>query len=419
MRPVDTGLRRARCLPIAVLERGQPHEHAGRPGGRVQFDGIGHDARHLIHALLDDASIESVVGVSHAGWHDREQLAAIVEHSRGYEPEPTGGVVAAGVTASLLGLGKRVLRRVPGLGRMRARLNYLLKTRETARYRDHIYWEPNYLLLPLGNVAVTTVHDVSHMRHPEFHPAQRLQELERLPQSLQQASHIVTVSEFTRRELADIYGLDPATISLVPPAVSSRFKPRAANECDEVLQRYDLPGHYVLYAGTIEPRKNLQRLLAAYTRLPQELQRDYPLVLCGGDGWHHEEFDRALAGIDATCVHRLGYVAAEDLPAIYSAATIFAYPSLYEGFGMPVLEAMASGTPVLTSSVASMPELAAGAALLVDPLSVAEISAGLQQLLTDAPRCDAMREQGLQVAGGHSWAQSYRQLRAALEAAGS
>jgi glycosyltransferase involved in cell wall biosynthesis len=381
--------------------------------------GIGHYARHLIQALLDDASVESVVGVSHAGWHEREELAALVEHSRGFELEPQGGVASAGATAFLLGLGKRVLRPVPGLGRMRARLNFLLKKRETASYSDHIYWEPNYLLLPLSNVAVTTVHDLSHVRHPEFHPAQRLQELARLPLSLGRARHILAVSEFTRRELADVYGLDPATISLVPPAVSSRFRPHASRQCEEVRRRYGLPEHYVLYAGTIEPRKNLERLLAAYTRLPQELQHDYPLVLSGGDGWHHQEFDAALKQADTVSVHRLGYVVAEDLPVIYSAATIFAYPSLYEGFGMPVLEAMASGTPVLTSSVASMPGLAAGAALLVDPLSVAEISAGLQQLLTDAPRRDAQRERGLQVAGGHNWAQSYRQLREALLGASS
>lgn len=367
--------------------------------------GIGHYARHLLQALLEDPRVEAVAGVSHRGWHSQQEVVDIVAHAQGYQPQ-------AG--ASALSLGKRILRRVPGLGRLRARVNYSLQQKQTRQFQDYLYWEPNYLLLPLANRALTTVHDLSHIRYPEFHPAERLRELTALPRSLEQAEKVACVSEFTRAELVEVYGLDADQIAVISPAVSQRFRPHSPAECEAVRQRLDLPVSYILFAGTLEPRKNLPRLLQAYTALPQEVQEQHKLVLVGGDGWHPEEFEATIARLDNPNIVRLGYVSYEDLPAIFSAATIFAYPSLYEGFGMPVLEAMASGTPVVTSNVASMPEVAAGAAVLVDPCTCDALTEQLQVLLEDEQLRESMSYRGLLQAGTRSWEASYAQLQAAL-----
>jgi glycosyltransferase involved in cell wall biosynthesis len=368
--------------------------------------GIGHYARHLLQAMLDDPRVEAVVGVSHRGWHSQQEVVDIVTHAQGYQP--------AGAE-SALSLAKRILRRVPGVGRLRARLNYSLQQRQTRQFQDYLYWEPNYLLLPLANRSLTTVHDLSHIRYPEFHPSERLRELAALPRTLERAGGVATVSEFTRAELADVYGLDAAKIAVVSPAVSQRFRPHAPAECEAVRQRLGLPPSYILFAGTLEPRKNLPRLLEAYSALPAQMQAQHKLVLVGGDGWHPEEFEATIKRLDNRNILRLGYVSYEDLPAIFSAATIFAYPSLYEGFGMPVLEAMASGTPVVTSNVASMPEVAAGAALLVDPCCSEELTEQLLMLLEDEQQREHMSGHGLREARRRSWQASYTQLQAALQ----
>ena len=373
--------------------------------------GIGHYARHLLQAMLDDERVESVVGVSHAGWHDQQEVADIVSHARGYQPQQGSN---PGHQNRTLALGKRLLRRVPGVGRLRARINYTLQQRHTRQFDDFVYWEPNYLLLPLGNRALTTVHDISHVRYPEFHPPERLRELQQLPRSLQQARRVATVSEFTRSELVDVFDLKPDDIAVIPPAVSSRFRPHTEVEIEDARRRYQLSDSYILFAGTVEPRKNLPLLLQAYSALPPRLQAQHKLVLVGSDGWHPQEFEATMASLNNSNILRLGYVGFEDLPAIFSAATIFAYPSLYEGFGMPLLEAMASGTPVVTSNVASMPEVAGGAALLVDPRSADDLTQQLQLLLEDPQRCESMSEQGLAVAHTRSWERSYQDLYAAL-----
>jgi len=369
---------------------------------RPPLTGIGHYARHLIRRLLADPAVESVAGVSRAGWHTREEVSEIVAHARGY-----------GVPKSL---SRRVRRRVPGVGRLGAKVDCLLRRRRFRRFADHLYWEPNYLLLPLDNPALVTVHDLSHLRHPEFHPERRLRELERLGDSIARAGAVAVVSEFSRREVADLFGLGEDRIALVPPAVGARFFPRPAEASSELRRRYRLPERFVLFVGTMEPRKNLPRLLRAFSRLPQSLRENCPLVLAGGDGWRTGEFDRVLGSLEPGLVRRLGYVGREDLPGLYSAATAFAYPSLYEGFGMPVLEAMASGTPVLTSSVSAMPEVAGGAARLVDPRAVDDIVDGLRELLEDAGGRASMAAAGLRVAARHSWERSYRRLHTALRA---
>ena len=375
--------------------------------------GIGHYARHLLLEMLSDPAVESVVGISQTGWHDRAVVETMVESARGYtrEEEPAASPRSP---RNALRIARAIARRIPGASRLRSRISHALQQRLAKQFADHVYWEPNYLLLPVDNPAVATVHDLSHLRYPHFHPSSRLAELQHLPETLARCERIVTVSEFTRSEMTELLGVDQAKVAVVSPAVSDRFRPRTPEESAQVREHYGLPTNFVLYAGTIEPRKNLPALMEAYSLLPKELQASCPLVLAGGRGWHPETFESVLAKLDNPNILELGYVDHEDLPLLFGAATVFAYPSLYEGFGMPVLEAMASGTAVLTSDAASMPEVAASAASLVDPESVSDINSGLERLLNSATLRQQQIESGLVVARGHSWENSWSRLRAVL-----
>ncbi len=376
--------------------------------------GVGHYARNLLLRLRDDPRVEQLVGISHFGWHSQQQVFDIISHSRGYEHIEQHQV--PGLPRRIWNRARRMAPGLPGAGRVRAWLTHRLAARERARCAGFVYWEPNYLMLPLDNPALVTVHDLSHLRFPEYHPPVRLRELDRLPDTLRRASAIAAVSEFTRSEISSYFDVDADQIAVVPPAVSGVFRPASEDEVEHLRDRYSLPTQFVLFAGTLEPRKNLLRLLQAYCQLPEALQAEYPLVLAGGDGWHLEEFEALWAQLDTRHIHRLGYVSRESLPVLLSAASLLVYPSVYEGFGMPILEAMACDTAVLTSDRASMPEVAAGAAELIDPFSMESIAEGLERCLVAPDYRKQLLERGRVVAAQHNWQDSADGLLNALAA---
>ena len=174
----------------------------------------------------------------------------------------------------------------------------------------------------------------------------------------------------------------------------------------EVLAALGIEGRYVLAVGTLEPRKNLSRLLDAHMQLPEALRARFPLMVAGGGGWKNEELTEKLATVDH--VRHLGAVDRSQLTALYTGAALFVYPSIAEGFGLPILEAMACGTPVLTSNTTSMPEIAGGAALLVDPHDTTAIARQLEQLLTDSVAVKDLSERGLARAQEFSWEKTAR-----------
>ncbi len=264
--------------------------------------------------------------------------------------------------------------------------------------------------------TVVTIHDLSFMRYPQAFPAsQRAYLRSQVRRSARHACQVIAVSQATKDDVVALFGVPPQRITVVYNGVDAAFTPAAPEQVEAFRRAKGLPQHFVLHLGTLEPRKNLARLVQAFARVKQQLPAsdDLKLVLAGGKGW---DYDDIFAAVQREGLHQHvifpGYVADADLPWFYRAATVFAYPSLLEGFGLPVLEAMACGTPVVTSSVSSLPEVAGDAALLVDPASVDALAAALVQVLSNSPLAVGMRHRGLLQAGRFSW------QRTAAETAG-
>jgi glycosyltransferase involved in cell wall biosynthesis len=249
---------------------------------------------------------------------------------------------------------------------------------------------------------VITIHDLSFIRHPEFfRPMNRLYLKTFTGPSLRRATAVITDSDSTARDVTQLLGVPAERIFTVYPGVSPDYYPRAPQAVAQFRREMGLPERFVLYLGTLEPRKNLVRLVRAFARLDLS---DVHLVLAGAKGWYFEDILAEVTRLDVEDrVHLPGYVPAESLPFWYNAASVFAYPSIYEGFGIPVLEALASGVPTLTSSATSLPEAGGDATLQVSPLDEEAIATGLYRLLTDDVLREDVRVKGLAHASNFSW----------------
>jgi glycosyltransferase involved in cell wall biosynthesis len=268
-----------------------------------------------------------------------------------------------------------------------------------------LYHEPNFIPLPSSLPTVTTIHDLSVLLHPEWHPSARVQWYEdRFPQALKQSAHCITVSEFTRRQTLKHLGLSPDRVTCVPNGFRPEFRPLPADQVAHILRRRNLPPQYLLYVGTIEPRKNLLRLMKAYVSLPDELRRSWPLLLVGNWGWKVENERRYYHDVALRHgVRHVGYVPDADLPALYGGARALLYPSLYEGFGLPPLEMLACGGAVLASRIPPIVEVTAGAAQLIAPEDTEGWRQAMHKVLVDAEWWQELRQDAVATAQPFSW----------------
>ncbi|MDO7910185.1 glycosyltransferase family 1 protein [Pseudomonas sp. 22-AL-CL-001] len=278
---------------------------------------------------------------------------------------------------------------------------------QTLKGHEHfLYHSTNYYLPPFKGLRVATFHDLSPFVWPQCHSPHMARFLRKeLTQTVRRADRLITVSEFTRQELANYFDWPLDRIDTVPLASAAVFHPREEAELRPVLERHGLKvGGYTLFVGTIEPRKNIQTLLDAYQRLPLATRTRWPLVLTGYHGWCSEAIHERLESARREgWAYYLGFVPGQDLPPLLAGARLFTFPSLYEGFGLPVLEAMASGVPVVCSTTSSLPEVAGDAALMCEAMDVEALTALLARgLEDDAWRAHAVPA-GLAHAARFSW----------------
>ena len=267
--------------------------------------------------------------------------------------------------------------------------------------------------------TVVTIHDMSLRLYPQCHPVRRLLLNRPLMQvAMRRASAIVTVSNSTRRDLLRLHMLPPDRVSVVHEAASPAFRRiRDRARLETVRAKYGLPERFLLYVGTIEPRKNLGRLVAAFGQA-RAAGIPHHLVCVGPYGWSSRDLTGLIERLALTpYVHFTGYVPFEDLPALYNLGELFVFPSLYEGFGLPVVEAMACGTPVITANSSSLGEIAGDAAITVDPLSTDALAQAIRGLATDEAYRRDLSERGWLRARTFSWTQTAKEMLAVYQRA--
>ncbi len=284
-----------------------------------------------------------------------------------------------------------------------------------------LFHAPDFTLPPTlpGTRTLLTVHDLSFVRDPESAvPVLRAYLNRVVPRSVARATHVLADSQATRADLIDLYGTAPEKITVLYSGVNPVFQPVSdPARLAAVREKYVLGADpFVLGVGTLQPRKNFARLIQAVARQPNQRLN---LVLVGGKGWLYDAIfaEAARSGLEGRVIFP-GFAADEDLPALYSAARVFAYPSTYEGFGLPILEAYACGTPVVTSTASCLPEVAGDAALLVNPTDVDALAAALHRAATDEPLRATLLARGFKRVNTFTWDNAAKQLMAVYAAVG-
>lgn len=270
-------------------------------------------------------------------------------------------------------------------------------------------------IIPYGykRPSVVTVHDLAIYKHPEWFPeGQDFSKKVLVPSSMQRARKIIAVSQSTKQDVKKIFGVPDSKVEVVYEGFVKE-KRVTKQDMQQVQNRYKLAPNYVFTIGVIEPRKNLPGLIKAFDAIVNsnwKKWKDWQLVIAGSKGWKYDATMRAIKDAKCgSCIRYIGYVSHEEKIALMSGAKVFAFPSLWEGFGLPVLEAMGLGTPVISSDISAIPEVAQGAALLVNPKKTSDIQAALKELMTNGVRRQELIELGKVRAQSFSWTEAARE----------
>ena len=266
------------------------------------------------------------------------------------------------------------------------------------------YTAPPFCPVPV----LATIHDLAFEHLPETFTRRGSMQLKlTVRRTARRAARIATVSEYSRRDLIETYGLAPEKVALTYNGIESRFssKPESENEGDEIRQKFGIGGDFLLAVGSLQPRKNLIRLIRAYSQLREDNPDfKHQLVIVGRKLWLADEiFSEVRSHKWAGDVVLTGYVEDQDLPALYRTAAAFVYPSIFEGFGLPPLEAMACGTPVITGNTSSLPEVCGDAALLIDPLDESDLRQAIISIISDHSLRERLKQRGIIQAAKFSW----------------
>lgn len=359
------------------------------PATQLQLDGIGAYTRELMaaYALRDDIVPVPLVIGPRAARH--ASSAAVVL------PHP---VMIASAVSWMTGVDFRGARRL-------------------AEHVDVVH-ATDYRIPRLRRTPVcATLFDAIPLRHPDWaNPRLRRMKNFLMRKSARWADHVIAISQAMVPELVEYYGIDRQRITVTSLGVDARwFVREPASRVAAVQSRYSLKPGYLLFVGTLQPRKNIGRIVEAFGRLPAPIADGRQLVIAGKAGWRSEELVATLRAAAADGrVRWLDYVDADDMRALYQGAAAFVFPSLYEGFGLPVLEAFASGIPVVTSTTTSLPEVAGDAALLVNPTNVDALAGAIASIIDDSMLADRLRAAGLERARAYTWARCAAETNAVL-----
>ena len=315
----------------------------------------------------------------------------------------------------LAALGPRVQPVVTGAG------NYSVREQIEVPWRlwragVDLFHTPHYVLPVLVPCpSVVTVHDCIHLMFPQYLPNRFAYSYARtsIRMAARRATRILTVSESSKRDILRFCRIPPDKVTVIYNAIDDRFRePPPAEEIERIRERFQLHEPFVLYVGNVKPHKNLERLIEAIHHLHENGYDSLKLLVIGSDISKYAELRRAVHRYNLhKYVRFLGFMPDATLAVLYRLAAVFVFPSLYEGFGLPPLEAMASGAPVVTSNVSSLPEVAGDAAVLVDPRDPRAIADGIRRVLTEPGLRETMRAKGLARAADFSWDRSIRRIR--------
>lgn len=369
----------------------------------LPLSGTGRYAVELIRSV--GALRNNIVGIKGRQSYTGDQLIRVLEEM---EPPQVDSLSLNGFTLNNGALRlRKILRNIPYSRQAYDAYNQRALARKSQFWlaKGGRHHDLNYALDPRAG-HLSTVYDLSNIVCPETHPRSRVKHLNEYFGRLSRSnSPIITISNTVKLELVTHYGINDSRIHVTPLAASEVYHPRSPEACQQTLQQYSLDyKKYVLCVATLEPRKNLLRVLDAYESLDPQTRAEFPLVMVGASGWKSSALSKRIHRLQKVgSIRHLGFLPQHDLPVLYASASVFVYPSLYEGFGLPLLEAMQSGCACITSDVGALAEVSSENALQVDPHQSEEIASAMKRLLGNSKLSAAYGRLGVQRAADFSW----------------